>query len=275
MPGKGGDSGAQASLRINLDLVKNLATLVPVVHILAACFFLFGYCLGFGSHIIAFVTISDVFAVSIRAIGQVYLFTAWPLLVFLVFRRKCENDSGNLGLYVFLLAIVTLILVIVLGSGLFSQDPRTPREWGSLVALGFIVSAVLAGLFFDWPKLMLERQYAVQASVVTGLSVILVFSLALGFNKGAIDNGRKYAQAKDSYSRCADASRVIIRPIGSYFLALDNNDLWLLVDEECKPRFALGSAGDSALISGRAGRRPPTGTNERLRIKPATSSAAP
>lgn len=257
MPGKGDGRGAQAPLRINLDLVKNLTTLVPIAHILAACFFLFGYCLGFGNHIIAFVTISDVFAVSIRAIGQVYLFTACPLLIFLAFRAKRKKYFGNLALYAFLLAIVMSVLAIALAPRLFSQDPRAFREVASMVALVMILAGVLAWLFFAESKSMFEREYAAQASVVVGLAVILTFSLGLGYNKGAIDNGRKYAQAIRSYSRCAATDKVVIRPIGPYFLALNSENRWLLVDDECEARFALGSeAGDSVPISGQAGRRP-------------------
>lgn len=233
---------AQAPLPIfKLNLVKDLATTIPIAHILAACSFLFGYCWGFGNHVIAFVTISDVFAVSLRALGHVYLFVLIPVVVLFVLRavrsfRKGSRDA--LALYGFPLLIVILLLAMALLPQLFTDRDTT---WAEYRNIGVMV-AILAGFQFwliaaDW-KGTLWGEYASQ-SVVIILAVILSFSAVLGANKGLIDSARRHASTVGSYSRCGETDKVIIRPIGSYFLALDSADAWLLVDDECEARFTL------------------------------------
>lgn len=236
--GMGGSTSSDGPLVFDLDLVKNLATTIPIIHVLAACFFLFGYCLAFGKHIIAFVTISDVFAVSIRAIGQVYLFISIPIFAFFILRSRRRRQRNSLAAYNLLLLIVLLLLGAALIPQPFFERARDLQEHVSLGVLIAILAGFFFGLRFADRKTGLKTEY-VPGIVAIGLAVFLAFSLALGVNKGLIDGGRRYEAAVQNYAKCAEADKVIIRPIGSYFLALDSAELWSLVDEECKTRFSL------------------------------------
>jgi len=52
-----------------LSFLKEIVTIIPIVHFIAACVYVFGYCFGFGHHIIAFFALSDIFISSLRALA--------------------------------------------------------------------------------------------------------------------------------------------------------------------------------------------------------------
>lgn len=251
----------QAPLPIfKLNLAKDLATTIPIAHILAACAFLFGYCGGFGNHIIAFVTVSDVFAVSLRALGHVYLFVLLPIVILFVLRlirsiksiRSVEKGSRDtLALYGFPLLIVILLLALALAPQLFTERATSAAERRNIAAMVAILAGFQFWLIAADLKGRLWGKYASQ-SVVIVLAIILTLSAVLGANKGLIDSARRYESTAASYSRCGATDKVIVRPIGSYFLALDSTNAWSLVDDECEPRFTLRPGTPNRAAANRA-----------------------
>lgn len=223
--------------RIGLPYLKELATVVPVVHILAACFYLFGYSEGFGHHIIAFMTANDVFVASLRAVGQVYLLMSLPIVLALIWRAVKDQDRANIILYVFLAAALALVLTMIL------QKTSSPlsgfgRREASIAFIAILLVGLLAWLIYAAGKGWLSAGWS-RLNVVAGVALLFALSMAFGYNKGITDLERSHSSADHVYFSChnAEGAQVVVRSIGSHYLALNSANSWSLVDAECQPRF--------------------------------------
>lgn len=235
----GGRPDRDSSGVFTSELLKNLSTAIPIAHLLASCFFIFGYCQGFGHHIIAFITLSDVFAASIRAMGQAYLFCLLPVVAAWAFkswrRKRMLGVAFGAGFLIILSAQAFTVLLPQLSS---ERSHRSLGEYLSILAMISIFAAFLSLLIIAELRSKLTVNY-LSRNIMIGFSAVLLFSLALGVNKGAIDEGRDHARTVGHYSSCGPSRNVVIRPVGPYFLALSSTDAWLLVDGECHGRFEL------------------------------------
>jgi hypothetical protein len=63
----------------------------PVFHLVCAGLFLVGYCWFFGAKIASFVGPSDIFAVSVGDVGQIYVFSVVPLALYLLIGRAASG----------------------------------------------------------------------------------------------------------------------------------------------------------------------------------------
>lgn len=216
-----------------LATFKDLATIVPIVHVLTTCCYLFGYGRGFGRQIVAFMTLNDLFTASLRAVGLAYLLVAIPVLLF-VLLRALEGRQGRL-IPLYLAFLVTLVAVIAFAlaapsSALAGRDLYVVASFAAMAALLIATFALL--------KLMRKAGAAAESMAILATGMLFAFALALGYNKGAMDRGRTHDGSAGRYFQCDGGMRVI-RSVGDHYLTIDSNDRWALVDGECRPRFHL------------------------------------
>lgn len=227
----------------NLAFLKDLATVVPIVHILTACFYLFGYAQGFGHHVIAFIAIGDVFVASLRAVGQVYLFLALPPLVFMIQRSRKRGGQAGVILYSFLALAAVVIVALILASQSSPLTGRSDTANISLILIPVLLIVLLAGLVHADKRAAFAGGLS-QTHVAIFTVLLFMFALLFGFNKGATDRGRQFAQSENRFFSCFDGRerRFVMRSMGSHYLALGPDNRWALVDEDCNVRFFLGDS---------------------------------
>lgn len=218
------------------SLLKDATTFIPIVHLLAACFFIYGYCSGFGSRIIAFVTISDVFIVSVRAVGQVYILISLPILVAFSIRFAKQRDHGKMWSALITVLIMAGMIAFVLSASL---TPLSGRRQAEIVGLLLILVVIVVYFALVVYVTNFRKVGAFGAQHVAGMILaIFVLSSCLGYSKGVTDRARQYGAAHAHYFQCPDG-RAIIRPIGSHYLSLDPGNQWGLVDGDCVLKFIL------------------------------------
>lgn len=225
----------------NLAFLKDLATVVPIVHVLTACFYLFGYAQGFDYHVIAFIAVGDVFVASLRAVGQVYLFLALPLLAFMIQRGRKRGGKAGVILYSFLALAVVVVVALIFARQSSPSLERSLSANVSLILMPVFLIVLLAGLIHADER----RAFAggVSQTHVAMFTVLLfMFALLFGFNKGATDEGRQFAKSEGRFFSCFDGRerRFVMRSMGSHYLALGRDIRWALVDEDCNVRFFIG-----------------------------------
>ena len=224
----------------NLAFLKDLATVVPVVHVLTACFYLFGYAQGFGHHVIAFIGVGDVFVASLRAVGQVYLFLALPLLAFMIWRSRKRGGKAGVILYSFLALAAVVVAALIFASQSSPLVGRSVSANVSLILMPVLLIVLLAGLIHADQRGAFAGGLS-QTHVAIFTVLLFMFALLFGFNKGATDQGRQFALSEGRFFSCFDGRerRIVMRSMGSHYLALGPDNRWALVDEECKVRFFL------------------------------------
>ncbi len=221
------------------SLLKDAATVVPIVHLLTACFFIYAYCFGFGNRLVVFVTINDVFIVSLRVVGQIYLLVGVPILIANIIRAWRQRAWPT----VIGCAVAALCAIGVMWSILHQAiTPRPVINRAAEEVLSTLAIGLILLVFLVW---IVERFTRAKAGSINRMNVmgtilaIFVLALAYGYNKGVTDRSRSYEESRDSYFECGTTHRAVIRPIGSHFLTLGANDQWALVDDQCEVKFQL------------------------------------
>lgn len=225
----------------NLAFLKDLATVLPIAHVLTACFYLFGFAQGFGHHVIAFIAVGDVFVASLRAVGQVYLFLALPLLTFMIQRSRKRSAKAGVLLYSFLALAAVAMAALILTSQSSPTMGRSATAIISLILMPVFLIVLFAGLVHADKRGAFAGGLS-QTHVAIFTVLLFMFALLFGFNKGATDEGREFTGSKGRFFSCFDGTedRFVMRSMGSHYLALGQNYRWALVDEECNVRFFLG-----------------------------------
>ena len=220
-------------------LLKDAATILPIVHLLAACFFIYSYGLGFGNRLVGFVTISDVFIVSLRVVGQVYILVGLPILLAMIVNSWLKRDWMTVVRCAIGAAASIGVMWVILRQSITPQ-PLTERTLPEYLSILAIFGILLSFLVWILHRSRTENVIELNARNVIGtIFVTFVLAFAFGYNKGVTDRQRHYSESAGSYFQCEDG-RFVIRRIGSYFLSLAQGDRWALVDGECEVKFLIG-----------------------------------
>jgi hypothetical protein len=212
---------------------KDLATIVPIVHLLVTGCYLFGYGRGFGRQIVAFMTLNDLFVASLRAVGLAYLLIAVPVLIVVLLRARDGRQARRVPVYAAFLLVLIGAIGFALSAPITGLSGRTLQIHASLAAMGALLLATFAVL-----RRMQATGADLQAMAIFSTAMLFAFALALGYNKGLMDRGRTYGAGNGRYFQC-EGGRLIIRSVGAHYLTVDRAGKWVLVDGNCQPRFHL------------------------------------
>lgn len=208
----------------------NILVALPLIHIAISTLFLFGYCVGFGSHLARFVRPEDIFSVSISEVVAIYMVTTGQLAAFGALNRwKPKSDRyakpfGPPTRYHFpfwirqsatILAIGTVTLTLVNFS---IGEPVSPTLVAMVVALQAVVYA--------------DRTEAGQRDLfVKLLAFSVLIPVLMGASSGQ-DDRHNLRQNDGALLKCG--AHQVYRPIGGLLLSRVG-EAHVLLNEECKP----------------------------------------
>ena len=204
---------------------KDLLAALPVAHLLACALFIYGYCRTFGDHIIALVSLGDIFAISVREMGIVYAALLLPLSLRVATGAPGTRPNGSAAeaatsrarLYVnwFCIAAVFVSLVALL----FAKDLATAA--GPQVATRVTLGLLLALSAAEWALVWATRRLPLSSFDVraVGATLLVCACLQYGVHKGLLDKYRDHGPSVDKYLNC-DGGGLLVRRLGGYDIVL-------------------------------------------------------
>lgn len=233
------------------ELVGHVLVALPIAHVLGASLFLWSYCIGFGSNIIAHVTVSDLLSVSIRDMVLAYLGSLIiPAMISLhritsplpYAMDRAQNVRGEAERESAIKKVVSAKKMIALGSIsilILGISLATYQIWIgnrlSIIAIQLTIFPALAVLIMTYAN---RRGFS---PIMFELTIVVsVFSLTLLFNgleKGQSDRLMKYSFAASHYTKCKDAA--LLRRISGDFIAAMPDDQRAIVAPDCTVKFTI------------------------------------
>lgn len=224
--------------------VRDIALLLPALH-LAFCFiFLTFYSLGYGRAIEVFYAPSDVFHVSFRDIAPGYVALATMALIAFIFRNSLtnvgtatsQNDGRTLSLrqriILFTMAAAAYAMAVVSIIGALLYYRLTGR-----IAFSAVVSLTIAFIVLYCRFLHLKNLERLQPMVALAFLFPVLVSAYSGAQSAERDEFLTYTSLDKDSPRCGNFA--MIRNIGDYFMAAAKDGQRVMIDEDCKPRFIL------------------------------------
>lgn len=215
-------------------LPKEAPVIATLLHVLCCTVFIYGYCSAFGHHIINLPTSSDIFALSVREMSQLYVYTIIvPLVIFvaprLPFRLGGSGQAATDGqpplakLDGWVWGCVAVAVVAAIIFALRNQFPRALTQ--SPIELGSFVLLIGLLLIEYWLVFVRFRRKSFDRNGIAILGVIIItFCMVFGANKGLRDKFRDYQGSKDNYLTCIDENGqnlgIVIRNFGGKDLIL-------------------------------------------------------
>lgn len=223
-----------------------ILVIVPFGHLILASTYLWAYCFGFGARVGTYVSVADVYAVSIGNLAPLY---AMAVLVAIyvgrddigrwltegTVRKSAKRPKGVLfpagrlskALRFFLVITVSATVVVSYLTG-----------EGIDVYMTAIYAAVLL-TFSEWfakARPHLDVTLALVVAIAVGATAVA------GMNEGQRHRHAGYDAFATNYGRCGDY--VVLRELSSRFLVVSPDGTHSLVDQECTPRvtFAIPKA---------------------------------
>jgi len=223
--------------------VRDLALLLPALH-LAFCFiFLTFYSLAYGSAIEVFYAPSDIFHVSFRDIAPGYVALAAMIFIAIFFRRDSRKLSAANGvdgqtaasrpralLLVMAIASYALAVVSVIIASIYYKIT------GHL-AVSAVVSFVLGLTVLYLRAQHLKNLDNLWPMVALAILFPIFVSAYSGAQSAEQDEFLTYARLQKNSPGCGNF--VVIRNIGDYYMAVAKDGRRVMIDEDCKPRFNL------------------------------------
>lgn len=225
---------------------------LPAAHFLFTSVFLVGYYQAFGFNVARFSSPSDLFSASISDIGPAYI--SWailPILVILFYRTK----YGHWSIYDAAMAKSTEIERTIalekankdrkeiIKSVIFIGFFQLIIAFVSFDRDGFIRRSTIGGLIlfiFAFTNAWVSEK--IQISSIAShfsyiLGMLLILSFFNGMSKGQDDRRSIYNKSEKDHAFCGNF--VILRPIGSLFLSVGNDNKKYLITPDCKMKFKI------------------------------------
>jgi lysylphosphatidylglycerol synthetase-like protein (DUF2156 family) len=234
------------------ELVGHVLVALPIAHVLGASLFLWSYCVGFGSNIIAHVTVSDLLSVSIRDMVLAYLASLIVPAMISLHRitsplpyaiDRAQSIQGEAERALAIKNVVTTKRIITFSAIIFlliGLALTSYQIWHgmrvSITALQLTLCPAIAVFVMtyaqrrEWSPIMFEF-----STVITIFTLTLFFT---GLEKGQFDRVMKYSFAASNYTRCKDAA--LLRQISGDFIAALPGDRRAIVSPDCTVKFTIG-----------------------------------
>jgi hypothetical protein len=225
----------------NSERLGHFLIALPIAHVLGSSLFLWSYCAGFGSRIIAFTSVSDLFAVSIRHMVPVYAlsivvsavlgairWTYWKYPFERAFTGQNSKDgtASNILRRTFTALgwgvnfLVVVIPVFVIAHSVI-YDERTNY-------FAFLV------IFFLSFKYHISRYAFEMSTFIVGFILSVIF---VGLRDGQTDRYITYATASGDSALCGKA--VVLRGLADNFLAILPNGKRVVIASDCVVKFEI------------------------------------
>ena len=231
--------------------LKEWLVIIPAIHIFACFLYLFFYYYSFGHGVIRFASPTEVFSVSLSVVAPIYLFGG---IGFLIGRWSHETAEEIDQRYSEKAAAVVKrskawqskllygSAVILLIFGVISSYLMSYIFWNSFtLPVGLFVVAILS-------KYSLNYQFPPTAMIVAlGLTAALTMITFRGLADGQ-EAARLTVEKFEQQPSCDKF--VILKDVSENFLAIDQENNRLIIDDACKEKFRLINAADNAIYDG-------------------------
>jgi hypothetical protein len=226
---------------------------LPIAHVLGASLFLWSYCIGFGSNLVAHATVSDLLSVSIGDMVLAYLLSfGLPVLMVSLrlsskhpyasdFVNDIEDDAERAIAAKHTKFMRLLIIWIVIAAAAFTvgYNLYLAMQGERVNYIALQLSLLPASTVF---LLLWSERASLSSFQFEALSVFLVFAGSLffgGLTKGDADRWRTYKASTSEYTMCGDAA--LIRSVSSNFLAVLPGDQKAIVSPDCKVKYRIST----------------------------------
>ena len=224
--------------------VSTLIVLAPVSHLVAISIMLFFYCAGFGGNLTVFLSLNDIFSVSMQWLVPLYASSiALPALIaFARYRSgtpyladkiaKIEDDSERTKEWNLLSRdrrIITIAFVIhalaFISLAIFLAIDGRPFMFVLFVAI-----LPLMTIFLHWLKASLKLE-DFSHEIVIIVAPFITCAACLGFDYRTIDRNADYVDNITTIARCDDA--IILKRFGDQYLSILPSSQKALLDKSC------------------------------------------
>ena len=198
---------------------KELISLIPLMHFLCSCVFIFGYARAFGYKIIALFSIIDVFQVSVRNVIQIYFIIIMPFIVLLFSRSQSQRLSQVKNPIIALSSSCILALIIIIGT-------KADLFWQYTPAVQLSVAAIVALLIMQgwWIHSNAQRSWNDVGLILSFSCYLLIFSFVAGVHVG-LQDGSRHLQGDERYLACIDARG---NSLGALYGRINDQDMILI-----------------------------------------------
>lgn len=230
---------------------KDLAFSIPIIHLMICAVYLMGYHYSFGSDIVHFASVTDLFSVSLREIGPSYgsmFLIASALLLTMKARfgvltgseyvaTRPQEDQHRLQEKLTQFRVYWHLFLLGVGGGALISIGFTWYTKG-LFPFSYlsVPIALIVGGFLIWSGNRLQWSHWLHLSLMT-VSYLVVVTLFRGLQAGQDDRYATFDERARYGISCSNFA--ILRPLSPYFLAVRRDDLKVVLDSDCKQRFAI------------------------------------
>lgn len=239
--------GGQGDILKHLDAVRNYIVAIPFLHLLLTSLFLIGYFKEAGAGLYNWLTIGDLFSVSIGEVGPAYISIIVMPAAFIIWSRlnrgawtdfdaamaapEAEREEALLKFrkskrfYQWLIGLSMLFMISALAFHSYRVGYVSYTLWFIIsISIFFFVNNHVHSKI-DIPSYWMFITYAVGA--------IFLYCYFAGLSKAQDEFHLTYAVAAKTKLRCGDA--MVLRRVGDRFIALLSDNSRVLIDANCKP----------------------------------------
>lgn len=220
---------------------KDILAALPIAHLLACGFFLYGYSRTFGFHTIALASFQDIFPISVREMGIVYFGLLVPLALRAGAlpdraaaaatsdagaaapspRRRVVQTKWNL-VWFCLCAITVCLLNLLLIDNIVAL---TSERIGMTISGGLLILLWLAEVAVIWRTRRLRFSSFEVAAI--GTTLLVCGCLLFGVHKGMLDANRDFERSVGRYLSCQPRGLLVRRLGGSDIVLVADKTYWV------------------------------------------------
>lgn len=238
----------------NSERLGHVLVALPIAHVLGSTLFMWSYCTGFGGHIVAFASATDLISVSLSDMVPVYVVSLLVPFLTVGFRlsgkypyvinavdsisdpdekTKAANFHRNVRKVVF--GVCWVVSFLVFGKVIYDLYEGYRVNFMGIWVASFI-PALFALMAFCESRQVSNVVYEASAVMLSFVSAIFFTAAA----KGQDDRYRYFTESIEEYGRCGEF--LIIRPISDNFIAVSKGDGKFIINNDCKPIFQIPKA---------------------------------
>lgn len=235
------------------ERISHVLVAIPLAHVLGSALFLWSYCTGFGAHLAAHASASDLLSVSISDMVLAYIASlAFPALLAIIrlsssrpYAIDVANSITDPRQREIALRSTVVARKVIIYSGLAFAAVFCGRGIFQIInGMQIPYLSFYAGVFpvVTFSVMFLFEKKGYPASQYEITSLLCSFILALfftGLDKGQTDRFRYYESEKGEYTRCQDA--IVLRQMSGNYLAIMPDNSKAIISHECKVIFAIPS----------------------------------
>lgn len=226
--------------------LATILVIVPFGHLILASTYLWAYCFGFGAGVGTYVSVTDVYAVSIGNLAPLYamgvLFAIYVgrdhiarWLTEGAARRSLEKPKGVVWPKGRLTRALRFILVITVCA-------TVAVSYLTGEGIDVVMTALYAAVLLTFSEWFGKARPHLEVTLALVVTVAVGGTAVAGMNEGQRHRHGGYEAFATSYGRCGDY--VVLRQLSSRLLVVSPEGTHSLVDQECTPRitFAIPTA---------------------------------